>query len=132
MVIKCKRTDFEEGKTLKREIKKREKLEAKKDVPSGFCSFFLSFIDNLRSREQGTVSQCCLRNGIKNSKRISCALPCRVFHKLQEVYRPAMIVYISVPERLITPSIVLIYVTAYFLPHSTKCLILLMKHLTHQ
>lgn len=49
MVIKCKKRDFEEGKPLKREIKKREKLEAKKNVPSGFCSFFLSFIDNIRS-----------------------------------------------------------------------------------
>lgn len=35
-------------------------------------------------------------------------------------------------ETLINPSIILISIIAYFLPHSTKYLIPLMKHLTYQ
>lgn len=43
MVIKCKKRDFEEGKALKREIKKREKLEAKKKCSIWFLQL-LPFI----------------------------------------------------------------------------------------
>lgn len=113
-----------------RETKKMEKLEAKTTLHLVSAASFIYRAS--QELELGMVRQYCLRDGIRKGKSISYALLSRAFHQLQEVYRPAMMIYISKPEGLFNPSIILISITTYFLPHSTKYLIPLMKHLTHQ